>query len=365
MATVPYEPKTDTDVALSTFVPIVRRTSTDPLAPEADGQELGDASNLIAEMETLLDTEAATETAVLDEQAAWDAERELRFSRGIDWPTVIWIGLLHVGALAAPFFFSWEGLGLAVVFAWLTGCIGITLGYHRLFTHRSFATQSWMRYLIAWIGGLAGEGSCLYWVANHRKHHAMSDHVGDPHSPLEYGKDVGFMGWLWAHALWLMPTLPGEQRSEFIKKWVPDLAKDDGLIFLDNTFILWHLLLGAVMAGVGYWWGGLYMATSLVVWGMFVRLVYVLHITWFVNSATHMWGYRNYETSDESTNLWWVAVVAFGEGWHNNHHAYPRMANHGHQWWEFDLTYNTIRVMKLCGLAWDVVDYKSRAEKAE
>ena len=106
------------------------------------------------------------------------------------------------------------------------------------------------------------------------------------------------------------------------------------------------------------------MGWSLVIWGMFVRLVTVLHATWFVNSASHMWGYRNYETTDDSRNNWWVAILSYGEGWHNNHHAYPRMAMHGHRWWEFDMTYKAIQAMQLCGLAWDVVDYKSRSEMA-
>ncbi|MGE3776706.1 MAG: fatty acid desaturase, partial [Pirellulaceae bacterium] len=107
---------------------------------------------------------------------------------------------------------------------------------------------------------------------------------------------------------------------------------------------------------------GTYLAWSLVLWGMFVRLVFVLHSTWFVNSASHMWGYRNYETTDESRNNWWVALLTYGEGWHNNHHAYPRMANHGHRWWEIDLTFRTIRLMQKLGLAWGVVDYKHRNE---
>jgi stearoyl-CoA desaturase (delta-9 desaturase) len=106
------------------------------------------------------------------------------------------------------------------------------------------------------------------------------------------------------------------------------------------------------------------MGWSLVFWGMFVRLVAVLHTTWFVNSASHMWGYRNYETTDDSRNNWWVALLSYGEGWHNNHHAYPRMAVHGHRWWEFDMTYKAIQLLRFCGLAWDVVDYKSRSEHA-
>jgi len=277
----------------------------------------------------------------------WQQERERRLSAGLDWPIVAWIVLLHVGALAAPLVFSWQGLVLMVVLGWLSGGIGICMGYHRLLTHRSFSTYPVVRWIIAWLGGLAGEGSAIHWVANHRKHHALSDHVGDPHSPID--------GPWWSHMFWFMPAMRGEQYEAYNRRWAPDLVKDPVLRFLDRTFILWHLSLGVTLYGIGYWMGGTGMAWSLVVWGMFVRLVFVLHSTWFVNSATHLWGYRNYETADNSRNLWWVALMTYGEGWHNNHHAFPRMASYGHRWWEFDVTFLTIRLLKRFGLAWDVV----------
>jgi fatty-acid desaturase len=295
-----------------------------------------------------------------DEAAAWAAEREARYAAGIDWPTVIWITLLHIGALAAPFTFTWTGLIVFIVFQYLTGSVGICLGYHRLLTHKGFQCSGVTRFMLAFIGGLAGEGSAIFWVANHRKHHCHSDHVGDPHSPLD-GED----GPIWAHMGWLVPRVDVEGRDEFFKRWAPDLLREPGMAFLDYTFLLWHILLGAAMFATGYFMEGWELGLSLVVWGMFVRLVYVLHVTWFVNSATHMWGYRTYETDDHSTNLWWVGILAFGEGWHNNHHAYPRMAVHGHQWWEFDLTWNVLRVMRFCGLAWDIVDYKQKHKREE
>jgi stearoyl-CoA desaturase (delta-9 desaturase) len=140
---------------------------------------------------------------------------------------------------------------------------------------------------------------------------------------------------------------------------------DRVLVFLDKTFVLWNVLFGVVLYGLGYLLGGNFMGWSLVFWGMFVRLVYVLHSTWFVNSATHMWGYRNYKTTDNSRNLWWVALLTYGEGWHNNHHAFPRMANHGHRWWEFDVTFRTIRLLEMLGLAWNVVDYRHAHRRQE
>lgn len=133
--------------------------------------------------------------------------------------------------------------------------------------------------------------------------------------------------------------------------------------WIGYMFLPSHIVSGLVLLAVGQWIGGPYMAASMLVWGLFVRLVIVLHITWFVNSWSHMWGYRTYETTDDSRNNWLIGLLAFGEGWHNNHHAYPRMAAQGHKWWELDLTYTAIRVMKWTGLAWDVVDYKKISDR--
>jgi stearoyl-CoA desaturase (delta-9 desaturase) len=286
----------------------------------------------------------------MTQREAFDAERKRRWAGGIDYGIAFWIGLLHVGALFAlwPALFTWQALVLTALLGWMNGGLGICLGYHRLLTHASFKTYRPVKWFFAWLGGLAGQGSAVHWVANHRKHHSHSDHVGDPHSPQD--------GPWWAHVFWVMPRMAGKEYDDYNRRWAPDLAKDRVLIFLDRTFILWHLAMTAGIWGLGYWMGGTMMAWSFVVWGVFVRLVYVLHSTWFVNSATHMWGYRNYETTDHSTNLWWVAMLTYGEGWHNNHHAYPRMARHGHRWWEFDVTFVTIRLLEKLGLAWDVVD---------
>lgn len=288
----------------------------------------------------------------VEEQANWKSERRRRLAPGLDWWIVFWIAGLHVGALAAPFTFSWQGVLVMAFLMWLSGGIGICLGYHRLFTHRSFSTYRPVRWLIALCGTLAGEGSAIHWVANHRKHHALSDQVGDPHSPRD--------GAWWSHMFWFMPLLKGKPYEDYNRRWAPDLTKDPVMRFLDRTFILWHFIVGGILFGIGYALGGSRLAWSFVAWGMFLRLVLVLHATWFVNSATHMWGYRNYETTDDSRNLWWVALLTYGEGWHNNHHAYPRMASYGHRWWELDVTFLTIRLMERLGLAWDVVEDQSQ-----
>ena len=204
-----------------------------------------------------------------------------------------------------------------------------------------------MRFLFAFLGGISGEGSAVTWVANHRKHHAFSDQEGDPHSPRDGG--------LWAHMLWLFPAHSAEELSSHAKRWAPDLVKDKGLYFLHQTFLLWHILIGVGLLASGWLLYDRFTGISWILWGQAVRMVIVFHVTWFVNSATHMWGYRNYETTDDSRNLWWVGLLAFGEGWHNNHHAHQRMAAHGNRWWEFDPTYWVILGLERLGLAWDVV----------
>ncbi|MDG2222236.1 MAG: fatty acid desaturase [Rubripirellula sp.] len=275
------------------------------------------------------------------------------FSSGVAWGPLIWIAVVHVGALAAPFTFSWQGLLVMFVLYWMTGGIGICLGYHRLLSHQSFQTSAPLRWLIAWIGGLAGEGSAIHWAANHRIHHARSDQSGDPHSPRE--------GFLWSHMLWCMQHDTPEELDAMHQRWAPDLVKDPVLRFLDRTFLLWQVVFAIGIFGVGYLWGGMPLAASLLVWGVFVRMVIVLHATWCINSVTHIWGYKTYDNGDDSKNLWWVAAVTFGEGWHNNHHAYQRAANYGHRWWEIDTTYLTIRLMKMFGLAWNVAPIPQKA----
>ncbi len=262
--------------------------------------------------------------------------------------SIIWLTLAHIGLVLAPFTFTWQALVLTLFLHWVTGGLGICLGYHRLLTHTGMQTYRWVRYLFAVLGSLAGEGSPLDWVADHRKHHQLSDQPGDPHSPHD--------GSIWSHMFWIAYSTYSTDAESHWKKYCPDLASDPGMRFIHKMFLPMNLALGLVLTAIGYGLGGWPMAASFVVWGMFVRLVFVLHSTWFVNSASHMFGYKNYETTDDSRNNCWVALVTYGEGWHNNHHAYPRLARHGHKWWEIDLTYLFIRGMRSVGLVWDIVD---------
>jgi stearoyl-CoA desaturase (delta-9 desaturase) len=275
------------------------------------------------------------------------AETGERSWEKLDWPVVLWLGVVHAGALAAPFVCTWQGLVAFFVLWWITGGLGVCLGYHRLLTHASFQTYPFVRRLTAVLGTLAGEGPPITWVSVHRKHHRFSDRPGDPHSPRD--------GALWSHVVWLFPRPHEPQWTAMIGRYGKDLLADPFMRLLDKTFLLWHFGLGAVLLGAGWWFWGPAVGGSLVVYGMFLRLAWVLHVTWAVNSASHIWGYRNYDTPDDSRNLWWVALLAFGEGWHNNHHAFSQSARHGHRRWEIDLTYAFVCLLEKVGLAWDVV----------
>ncbi|MFO1062790.1 MAG: fatty acid desaturase [Pirellulales bacterium] len=304
--------------------------------------------------------------ALLSGHAPTEASSVLKWNSGrknvahpsnVSVANALWLGLIHVGALAAlmPSTFTWSALIATVVLHWICGGVGICLGFHRMLTHGSFSTYRWVRSFIATVGCLAGEGPPMMWVANHRLHHARSDQEGDPHSPRD--------GAWWSHVFWLAYTVGGKDQKEYYRKWAPDLQRDRFMRFLNYAFLPINVLMSLALAGIGYAIGGTPVAISWLVWAVCVRMVFVLHSTWLVNSASHMWGYRNYETRDDSRNNWWVALITYGEGWHNNHHAHPRMAKHGHRWWEVDITFMTIRLMKALGLVWDVVDYRSRSEK--
>ena len=274
------------------------------------------------------------------------------WAKGLDWPVVIWIGVVHLFALAAPFYITWQAIVVCVLLCLATGSLGVCMGYHRLLTHGSFKTYRPVRWLLALLGGLSGEGSALSWVANHRKHHKYSDQEGDPHSP-SHGK------W-WSHMFWFMPNWGEKTHRRLLERYAADLLKDRMMHWLHLMFLPSHLILGVGLFLLGYYatflgLGGLNNGLSMLFWGTGVRMIYVMHVTWFVNSATHIWGYRTYETTDNSRNLWWVGLLAFGEGWHNNHHAYQRVASQGHKWWEIDTTYWVIVAMEKVGLAWDVI----------
>ncbi len=266
-----------------------------------------------------------------------------RSSLRLNWSFVLWIGFIHAGALLAPFTFTWSALTVCLGLYLLTG-LGVTMGYHRLLTHRSFQTPKVVEYLLTILGCLANQGGPLAWAATHRVHHARSDAEGDPHSPRD--------GAWWSHLFWWMCWDKSWDGPAVQQQYAKDLHKDPMHRFLQGCHFLLPLLLAALLFILGELWAGVGLAW--VVWGIFVRTTLIYHATWLVNSATHMWGYRSHATNDDSTNLWWVALLAFGEGWHNNHHAFQRSARHGLRWWEFDVTYLMIRLLSYVGLAREI-----------
>lgn len=266
-------------------------------------------------------------------------------------PLII-IALFHALVPLAFYAFTWSGVLIFLALYWATACLGVTLCFHRLVTHQSFKTYPAVKYLLTFFGCLALQGGPLNWAAKHRLHHKESDEEPDPHTP--------FVSFLWSHVLWLFFVHPEMETEERMYRFVPDLARDPVLRWFDRHFFAVAMLFALVLFGAGYAVGGAALGLSWVLWGVVVRTVFVWHVTWLVNSATHMWGYKNYHTRDNSRNSWWVALLAFGEGWHNNHHADQRSAAHGHRWFEFDMTHWIIQAMAGCGLAWDIVQPQAK-----
>src|ERR1700722_20090315 len=260
------------------------------------------------------------------------------FSQPINWTTSFFMLAFHIGAIVALFFFTWKAMILATFLWWVAGSLGIGMGYHRLLTHRGYKTPKWVEYFLTICGTTALEGGPLAWVGTHRVHHQNTDKEGDPHSPRDGG--------LWAHIRWIVTGKGMHNSVGELLPYVPELRKDKFHVWISK----WHwtplAIVGLAVFAIGGW--------SAVLWGIFLRTVIGLHSTWLVNSATHMWGSRRFRTGDTSTNSFWVAMLTFGEGWHNNHHASPQSARHGLAWYEFDLNWYGILVLRSMGLASDI-----------
>src|SRR5471030_2178989 len=267
---------------------------------------------------------------------------------------------MHILALLAfvPWLFSWTGVILAFVGLYVFGTLGISLCFHRLLTHRGMVCPKPLEHAFAILGICCMQDTPARWVGTHRRHHEHSDEQADPRSPL--------VNFLWAHMGWLIFKNRELTRLGLTNRYAKDVLRDrfyviverkgqwlcivaaSWLVFFAGGFIAEWLLGGTPMQALQF-------GLSLLVWGVFVRTVLVWHNTWAVNSVTHMWGYRNYETDEDSRNNIVLGLISNGEGWNNNHHADPRSARHGHRWWEIDNTYLTIRCMVWLGLATDVV----------
>jgi fatty-acid desaturase len=278
----------------------------------------------------------------------------------LNWPNILVISAYHVAAVAAflPFCFSWTGLLIAVLGTHLCGLFGINLCYHRLLTHRGLTCPKWLEHAMVIVAMSCLQETPARWVAVHRRHHQFADEQPDPHSPLA--------NFFWAHMGWLLVDQPELARLGIYQRYARDILRDRFYAGLErNHWLVWINLGQMPLFFVAGLVAGLVSGEapaeaaqtglSILMFGVFVRTVLVWHITWAVNSLTHLWGYRSYETDEDSRNNILVGLIANGEGWHNNHHADPRSARHGHSRWEIDNTWLTIRFLAWLGLASAVV----------
>jgi len=261
-----------------------------------------------------------------------------KYKSGVSWLTTIVMGVFHVGAVASLFYIDTGAILTAVILWIMAGMLGIGMGYHRLLTHRGYKTYRWVEYFLTWCATLALEGGPMFWVATHRVHHQKSDKEGDPHTPRE--------GRWWSHMGWIMMGQGLHADSTVLARYVPDLAQDRFHVWMSK----WHWTTNIVVGLILLAFGGI----PYLLWGMFFRTTWGLHSTWLVNSATHIWGSRRFQTRDDSKNSLWVALLTFGEGWHNNHHAHPTSARHGLAWYEVDFNWMGISLLRTIGLVWDV-----------
>jgi stearoyl-CoA desaturase (delta-9 desaturase) len=282
------------------------------------------------------------------------------------WPNALIVISIHVLALAAlvPWLFSWTGVIVAMLSLYFYGTLGINIGYHRLLSHRSFRCPLWLERFFVVQGACCLMHTPAKFVAFHRMHHRYSDSENDPHSPRT--------SLMWGHMGWVLCERADTDWADVYWQYAKDVVSDRFYRrFERRPLVIWLYLLHAmvfftVAFGIGLLTGAdkvaaLQFGLSLLVWGVFVRTVAIWHITWFVNSAAHTWGYRSYETRDNSRNNWLAAILSNGDGWHNNHHSIPRAADHGQRWYELDVTYLTIGVLGRIGLAKDIVRSRSAA----
>jgi fatty-acid desaturase len=283
------------------------------------------------------------------------------YPRRINWLDAGGLAVIHLVALLAfvPWFFSWTGVAVMLLGLYVFGVLGINLCFHRLLTHRGLVCPKWLEHTLAILGVCCCQDTPARWVATHRRHHEHADQQPDPHSPL--------VNFLWGHMGWLVVKNRDLTRLGIAQRYAKDILRDPFYARLEERFrwawivlASWLLFfLGGVVAQAlagGSALEAFQFGLSLLIWGVFVRTVVVWHVTWSVNSVTHLWGYRNYETGESSRNNVIIGILASGEGWHNNHHADPRSARHGHTWWEFDTTWLTIRMLAALGLAHKVAE---------
>jgi len=267
----------------------------------------------------------------------------------IQWVTIFFVTSFHVLAIGALFTFSWANLLAAVITWWIAGSWGIGMGYHRLLTHRGFKTSKAVEYFLSFCATLGLQSGAINWVTTHRIHHAFTETDKDPHTPHH--------GTYWSHMGWIFRGTAQNQDEATQLRYAPDLVRDKVHVFMSNYYYVTPIIAAVILYAIGGW--------SMVLWGIFLRQVIGWHSTWLVNSATHLWGTRRFDTRDDSRNNGLIAALTFGEGWHNNHHAHPRSAKHGLTWYEFDVNWLQLKLMEKLGLISDLYGYQIEEGEAE
>ena len=309
------------------------------------------------------------EGAIASERSPSDAASKLQLPSSakpirIAWPYAIGIIGSHLIALLAvlPWFYSRTGVVLAILGLYFFGTLGINLCYHRLLTHRGLVCPKWLEHIFTTLAVCCLQDTPARWVATHRRHHQYADEQPDPHSP--------WVNFFWGHMGWLLIKNDDLKSLSTYERYAKDILRDRFYKRLERNGF-WTIVVAAswLLFFVGGFVSALIMGddlteafqfgVSVLIWGVFVRTVLVWHISWSVNSVAHLWGYRNYQTDEDSRNNVFVGLISNGEGWHNNHHAHPRSARHGHRWWELDVTWLTIRLLMLLGLAKKVIAVQS------
>lgn len=305
--------------------------------------------------------------------------RELQADQAANIPDA---PLLHKFVMGTAVVLPFLGVAIAIVLSWQLGFMGwlylgmllagwaitgqgITIGFHRLMTHRSFETYNALRMFWMAMGALSVEGSPLVWCAVHRRHHEQSDQPGDPHSPHLHGTGVwnSLRGFWFAHTGWLFT---GYWTDPEMERYVPDLLAERSLVLVDKLYWMWVLLSLSIPALIGGFVSGTLTGALLgFIWGGLVRVFVTHHVTWSINSVCHLFGQREFQSDDESRNNLICGILAFGEGWHNNHHAFPTSARHGLKWWQLDSSWLIIRAMQFVGLAWNVRLPSEKAQAAK
>ncbi len=255
--------------------------------------------------------------------------------RTINWKNVAMVTFFHLLAIPVFFTFNWQNLAALLIGNWIVGSLGVGLGWHRLLTHRSFKAPKWMEYLLSIFASMSMQDAPDKWIATHRIHHAFVETEKDPHSTR--------FGFWWAQIGWVVWGTAQDHDAATMKRYVPDLLKDKGHVLISRFYLVPIVVSAFILFAIGGW--------TMVVWGVFARVVVGWHTTWFVNSLSHIYGSRPHETTDFSTNNWFVALLTFGEGWHNNHHAFPTSARHGLEWHQFDMNWIAIRIFEKLGWA--------------